>query len=135
VIILQVNLHLLSFKIVYHFPFAVFKFHPTQYLLITDICFLSVTPRLVQLSSYPDFAMQAAVTAYFVSWCVLAGFVMMNIVLAVLVDSFTSAQVCTAFTILHSSAVKTMLMLALTRTAWIWGSNWLGPPKRLRTCK
>jgi hypothetical protein len=47
----------------------------------------------VQLASYADFVMQAAVTAYFVSWCVLAGFVMMNIVLAVLVDSFTSAQV------------------------------------------
>jgi hypothetical protein len=49
--------------------------------------------------------MQAAVTAYFVSWCVLAGFVMMNIVLAVLVDSFTSAQVCT---VIYRNSVNTV---------------------------
>jgi hypothetical protein len=52
--------------------------------------------------------MQAAVTAYFVSWCVLAGFVMMNIVLAVLVDSFTSAQVCIVSAIISCDAVDTV---------------------------
>ena len=35
---------------------------------------------------------QIGVSAYFISWAFLAGFIMMNIVLAILVDSFTEAQ-------------------------------------------
>ena len=36
--------------------------------------------------------MQIGIAAYFISWAFLAGFIMMNIVLAILVDSFTEAQ-------------------------------------------
>ncbi len=36
--------------------------------------------------------LQIGVAAYFISWAFLAGFIMMNIVLAILVDSFTEAQ-------------------------------------------
>jgi hypothetical protein len=35
---------------------------------------------------------QLGIAAYFISWAFLAGFIMMNIVLAILVDSFTEAQ-------------------------------------------
>jgi hypothetical protein len=35
---------------------------------------------------------QIGIAAYFISWAFLAGFIMMNIVLAILVDSFTEAQ-------------------------------------------
>ena len=35
---------------------------------------------------------QIGVAAFFISWAFLAGFIMMNIVLAILVDSFTEAQ-------------------------------------------
>ncbi len=35
---------------------------------------------------------QIGAAAYFISWAFLAGFIMMNIVLAILVDSFTEAQ-------------------------------------------
>ena len=35
---------------------------------------------------------QIGVAAYFISWAFLSGFIMMNIVLAILVDSFTEAQ-------------------------------------------
>jgi hypothetical protein len=37
-------------------------------------------------------SLQLGVAAYFISWAFLAGFIMMNIVLAILVDSFTEAQ-------------------------------------------
>ena len=36
--------------------------------------------------------LKVGVAAYFISWAFLAGFIMMNIVLAILVDSFTEAQ-------------------------------------------
>jgi hypothetical protein len=39
-----------------------------------------------------DRRVQIGVAAYFISWAFLAGFIMMNIVLAILVDSFTEAQ-------------------------------------------
>jgi hypothetical protein len=42
------------------------------------------------LLTLPHF--QLGVAAYFISWAFLAGFIMMNIVLAILVDSFTEAQ-------------------------------------------
>ncbi len=44
------------------------------------------------VAAYDSYATKAAVTTYLVSWGVLSGFIMLNIVMAVLVESFTAAQ-------------------------------------------
>ncbi len=48
---------------------------------------------------------QIGIAAYFISWSFLAGFIMMNIVLAILVDSFTEAQAA-----LKSEQARTLLL-------------------------
>ncbi len=44
------------------------------------------------VASYDSYAMKAAVAIFLISWGVLSGFIMLNIVMAVLVESFTAAQ-------------------------------------------
>ncbi len=44
------------------------------------------------VAGYESYAMKAAVATYLISWGVLSGFIMLNIVMAVLVESFTAAQ-------------------------------------------
>ncbi len=44
------------------------------------------------VAAHDSYSMKAAVVTYLVSWGVLSGFIMLNIVMAVLVESFTAAQ-------------------------------------------
>jgi hypothetical protein len=44
------------------------------------------------LDETADPVVQLGVGAYFITWAFLSGYILMNIVLAVLVDSFTEAQ-------------------------------------------
>jgi hypothetical protein len=44
------------------------------------------------IDAYDSYAMKSMVAIYLISWGVLSGFIMLNIVMAVLVESFTAAQ-------------------------------------------
>jgi hypothetical protein len=66
---------------------------------------------------------QIGIAAYFISWAFLAGFIMMNIVLAILVDSFTEAQAA----LKHEQVPPTPLsplLHALSRLSRTGVQNW-----------
>ena len=62
---------------------------------------------------------QFAVAAYFISWAFLAGFIMMNIVLAVLVESFTEAQTALKLEQVTIYPFPSSLSLSLEHPLWL----------------